>query len=380
MDFDLTDTQRQRTDALREAVADRLGGPPPEDRSQRFDRDRWRVVGELGLLGLCLPEEHGGGGLGALDTALALEAFGRSCPDMGLVFAAAAHLLACGVPVAEHGTPEARAELLPGIADGRLVCANAMTEDDAGSDVSAQRCRAVRHGEHWELSGEKSFASNAPVADLLVTYAVTSPDAGFLGTTAFVVPTTAAGVTRSEPMAKMGLQGCLAGRVTFDGAIVADHHVLGAEGQGAAIFQASMGWERACLFAAYLGLMERQIALCVAHARERRQFGRRLSEFQAVSHRITEMIGRVEAARLLLHRACWLKDQGREDAGATALSKLATSEASVQNSLSAIQVFGGRGFLAADGIEEQLRDCVPATIFSGTSAIQHELVAQGAGL
>jgi clorobiocin biosynthesis protein CloN3 len=126
--------------------------------------------------------------------------------------------------------------------------------------------------------------------------------------------------------------------------------------------------------------MERQLEACVAHVRERRQFGRRLSAFQAVTHRVADMVGRLEAARLLLYRACWLKDAGRQDVTATALAKVAVSEASVANSLDAVHLFGGRGFLAADGVEEQLRDCIPTRIFSGTSEIHRELVARERGL
>lgn len=380
MHLDLDSTQRTRSAELREAITATLGGPAPPDRSVRFQRARWLAAGDLGLLGLCLPEEHGGGGLGALDTALALEAFGAACPDTGLVFGCAAHLLACAVPIAEHATPATRDELLPGVASGDLVCANAMTEDDAGSDVTAQSCRATPTPTGYLLRGEKSFASNAPAADLLVTYAVTDPDAGFLGSTAFVVPTAGEGIVRGDPMPKMGLEGCLAGRVTFTDAPVHTGLRLGVEGQGGTIFQDSMSWERACLFALYLGVMERQLELCVAHVRERRQFGRRLSAFQAVSHRVADMAGRLEAARLLLYRACWLKDEGREDAKATALSKLAVSEAAVQNGLAAVQLLGGRGYLSGSIVEEQLRDALPATIFSGTSEIQRELVARGLGL
>lgn len=380
MDLDLSPDQLQLVDAMRSAVAAELGGPAPADRATAFDRERWRAAGQLGLLGLCLPAEHGGGGLGALDTALCLEAFGYACPDMGLVFGASAHLLACALPIAKHGTKEARDELLQPLARGELVAANAITEDDAGSDISAQRCEAERQPGGYVLSGEKSFASNAPVADVLVTYAVSDPDAAFLGMTAFAIPSATPGVTRGAPMAKMGLEGCLAGRVAFAGCTVPERYRLGCEGQGGAIFQDSMGWERTCLFAAYVGLMERQLEACVAHVRERRQFGRRLSAFQAVTHRVADMVGRMEAARLLLYRACWLKDAGREDVTATALAKVAVSEASVANSLDAVQLFGGRGFLAADGVEEQLRDCVPTTIFSGTSEIHRELVARERGL
>lgn len=226
------------------------------------------------------------------------------------------------------------------------------------------------------LAGQKSFASNAPASDVLVTYAVTDARSGFLGISAFAVDRHCAGV-EVVPFDKMGLAGCPAGRVHLQDVRVGTDRLLGAEGMGAHIFQHSMGWERACLFAGYLGQMERQLADCVAHARQRRQFGRPVSAYQAVSHRLAEMRRRLESARWLLYRTCWLLDQGRADASTLAMSKVTVSEAAVANGLDAVRVFGGRGYRTVEGVEVTLRDAVPSVLFSGTNDIQHELIAQG---
>lgn len=380
MRFDLTDAQRRLQDETYAAVRAEFGDGTGRDQDRHFTRAEWRAAGRIGLTGLCIPREYGGGGLGALDTALALEAFGRACDDMGLVFAVSAHLLACAVPIRDHATDEVRAELLPGLASGELVATNAMTEQEAGSDVSRISVTAQPRDGEYVLDGEKSFASNAPASDVIVTYAVTNPRAGFLGISAFVVPSDLPGVDLGDPFEKMGLSSCPAGPVRFSGCHVPGRYLLGAPGRGAAIFQDSMAWERACLFAGYLGLMERQLERCVGHAAKRKQFGRRLSAFQAVSHRIADMIHRLESSRLLLYRACWLMDDGRDAAQAIAVAKLGVSEAAVANSLDAVQLFGGRGYLRAEGIEADLRDAVPSTLFSGTSEIQRELIARGAGL
>ncbi|MFE0043433.1 acyl-CoA dehydrogenase family protein [Streptomyces albireticuli] len=379
MDFDLTDKQRKRFAGVLAEVRDRLGRPDPPPGTP-FTGAQWKSAAGIGLTGLCLPPEYGGGGLGALDTALCLQAFGQGCPDTGLVFAVAAHLLACAVPIRDFASAEVRRELLTGLASGELVAANAMTEDDAGSDLSRLSMTAGRGPEGYVLDGDKSFASNAPAADVFVTYAVTDPGAGFLGLTAFAVPAEFPGVSAGEPFEKMGLGGCPAGRVGFRRCEVPTAYRLGEEGQGTAIFQHSMAWERGCLFGAYLGVMDRQFARCVEHARQRRQFGHRIGDFQAVSHRIAAMKQRLESARLLLYRACWLIDEGRDHTGAVALSKVAVSEAAVANSLDAVQIFGGSGYLTATGVERQLRDAVPALIFSGTTDIQRELIAREAGL
>jgi clorobiocin biosynthesis protein CloN3 len=379
MDFDLSSAQRDRCDRVRAAVTEQFG-----TRTVTTDpalvREAWQAAAGIGLTGLCVPVEHGGGGLGALDTALSLEAFGRACPDTGFAFGIAAHLLSCAVPVAEFGSGKTAAELLAGMAQGDVIAGNAMTEDEAGSDVGRIRTTAVRSGDDYIIDGEKSFVSNAPIAEVFVTYAVTDPAAGFLGVSAFAVPRDAGGVVVGPPLAKMGLHGCLAARVRFDRCVVPERFRLGAEGSGGMVFQRSMAWERSCLFAIYLGLSERQLRECVHHATTRRQFGRKLAGFQAVSHRIARMRQRLESARLLLYRACWLVDQDREDAGAIAMAKTAVSEAVVANSLDAVQLFGASGYLLGPGIEQQLRDCVPATIFSGTTEIQLELIAREAGL
>lgn len=375
MAFDLTVEQRNSMTELRERVRDSFAGT-----TDAADRANWRTAGELGLLGLCVPEEYGGSGLGALDTALALEAFGAACPDTGFAFAVCAHLLACTLPVATFGNERLRKEYLHGLCSGEVIAANAMTEVEAGSDSSALKTRAVPTATGYRLTGEKSFASNAPVADLIITYAVTDPSAGFLGVSGFAVPCDLAGVTRGTPFDKMGLTSCAASTVSFESVELADHHTLGTAGQGAAIFQHSMLWERSCLFAIYLGMMHRQLDATVRHLRGRRQFGKRLSEFQALSHRVVDMVQRLDSARLMLYRGCSLIDSGQPAEYAVAQSKLAVSEAAVANSIDAVQLFGGQGYLRGTDVEQQLRDSIPATLFSGTSEIQRELIAQGVGL
>jgi clorobiocin biosynthesis protein CloN3 len=380
MDFDFSPDQRKRAEEIRDGVLELLGGPPPDGPQGHFDRDKWRSAARLGLTGLNLPAEYGGAGLGSLDTALALEAFGRSCRDTGLVFGVAAHVLACAVPVRDFAADEVRADLLGGLASGDLIAANAITEDEAGSDVSGMRMTAVLDGDHYVLDGEKSFSSNAPLADLLVTYGVTEPAGGFFSVTGFAVPRQLSGISVSAPLAKMGLHGCPAGRIRFDSVRVPARYRLGEEGQGRLMFQHSMGWERACLFAIYVGLMDHQLERCAEHARRRKQFGQSIGGFQAISHRIATMKQRLESARLLLYRACWLMDAGRDYLAAASLSKIAVSEAAIANGIDAVQIFGGAGYLQATGIESQLRDAVPSTIFSGTTEIHREIVAKEAGL
>lgn len=379
MEFDWTADQQDRYLTTLHAVRDAFPADRP-DPAQPFSTQDWRTLGGLGLLGACVPARWGGQGLGALDTARLFEALGEGCTDTGLVFAAGAHLFACTLPISEFGSDALKSRYLPGLCDGSAVAGNAMTEPESGSDVSRLRVTATRAPGGYLLNGEKSFVSNGPAADVLVTYATTDPEAGHLGQTAFVVPARSPGLRRGEPFDKMGLRSCPAGTVTFTDCPVPADHLLGVPGMGAAVFQRSMGWERACLFAGYVGLMARLVGQCVEHARGRRQFGRRLADFQAVSHRIVDMKLRLETARLLLYRACWEMDRGGPARLSVALSKLAASEGALESALDAVRLFGGRGYLADPGIEAAVRDAMPAVLFSGTSEIQKELVAKELGL
>jgi alkylation response protein AidB-like acyl-CoA dehydrogenase len=386
MEFAWSAEQRSRYEqtlaAVRESfpVPGDAQAPAAEPEHPFFTRADWQQLGKLGLLGLSVPAQYGGGGLGALDTAHHVEALGRGCDRTGMVFGAGAHLFACTMPIVDFGSEELRQRVLPGLCDGELIAGNAMTEDEAGSDVSRLSVTAERADGGWVLNGEKSFVSNGPAADVYTAYATTDPKAGYFGVTGFVVYRSDPGVFAGEPFAKMGMAQCPAGRIRFEDCFVPDEQVLGEPGQGGWIFQHSMGWERACLFAGFLGLSDRLLDRCVTHAKQRKQAGRPLSAFQAVTHRIAEMKLRTESARLLLYRACWEMDQGAPATLWIALSKLAVSEGALASAMDAVRLFGGRGYLRADGIEAALRDTVPSVIFSGTSDIQRELIARELGL
>ncbi|MFI1329770.1 acyl-CoA dehydrogenase family protein [Streptomyces sp. NPDC020845] len=384
MDFTLSGQQRDRcASVLARAQAAFPTGPGHHRPTAHpaYTRAEWSRLAALGLLGASVPTAEGGGGLGALDTALVFESAGRGCADTGILFAAAAHLFACGMPILDFAPPDTRKRLLPRMCSGELIAANAMTEPESGSAVARLAVTARRVADGFLLSGTKSFVSNGPVADVFVTYATTDPQAGHLGVTAFVVERGAPGLAVGQPLDKMGLLSCPAAPVTFDDCFVPDEQVLGAPGQGGAIFQHSMRWERSCLFAVYLGVQQRLLDRCVEHVRQRRQSGRRLAEFQSVSNRVVDMKLRLESGRLLLYRACDALDRDAPDTSLwVSLSKLAVSEAAVASSLDAMRLFGGRGYLREEGIEAAVRDALPTTVFSGTSEIQRQLIARSMGL
>ncbi|MCK2244210.1 MULTISPECIES: acyl-CoA dehydrogenase family protein [unclassified Crossiella] len=380
MDFEPNQEQRALAERAFELGSALNGGLAERVRAGRFDRDMWRRCGEFGLLGLSVPTADGGLGLDSLSTSLVIEAFAKGCQDMGLLFSACAHLFACAMPIAEHGGPELRTRLLPRLISGEWIAANAITEPEAGSDVHALRTTAIRDGADYVLNGVKSFVTNGPIADHILVYASTNPADGHLGLSAFVVDRHSPGLTAGPSFAKPGLTTSPLSPIYLDDCRVPAANRLGAEGAGSTIFSSSMAWERTCLFAAYLGSMDRQLTQTIAHVRTRRQFRKPLSRHQAVAHRIADMKLRLEGARLLLYRACARRDRGVDSTLEVSLAKLAVSEAAIQNALDAIQLHGATGFLSEGGVVEALGDALPSTIFSGTSEIHRDLIARGLGL
>ena len=377
MNFDWSPEQTQLMDRAR-TFAERELSQSVTDAAGL--REGFLKLGELGALGLCVPDALGGMGLDTLTSAGVVEALGTGCGDLGLLFSAAAHLFACTVPIAAHAQPSVAQRWVPGLCSGEIIGANAITEAEAGSDIGRLKTTARRDGDHYVLDGAKSYVTNGPVADVLLVYATVNPAHGYLGVTGFVVEADREGLTIGERFETMGLHSSPIGSVYLESCRVPVDQRLGDEGSGSQIFAASMHYERTGLLAAWLGSMERVLARVIEHAKTRKQFRRPIGSFQAVSHKIADMKMRTDSARLLLHRACAARDAGHMATVEVAMAKLAISEAAVQNGLDAIQVFGGAGYMTEMGVEQALRDAIPTTIFSGTSEIQRDLIAKGLGL
>ena len=381
MDFCWTQTQNAKYSNVLKFTQEKLNSVAKRRKHpHQFEHEEWSLCAELGLLGLCVPKCYGGSGFDTLTTARIIEAFGRGCEDMGLVFSVSAHLFACVMPIVEYGSKEIKEAILPKLCSGEQIGANAITEKGAGSDVFTLKTRAVCQDGSYILTGTKSYVTNGPIADATIVYALTNPNHGYLGISAFVVEKNTQGLVMGKPFSKMGLTTTPASEMYLKKCYVPIKNKLGSEGQGAQIFKRSMQWERVCLFASYIGMMERQLERTIIYAQERRQFGKPIGKNQAISHRIADMKVRLEAARLLLYRTCWLFDQGKESTLDVSMSKLVISEAAIQSSLDAIQIHGAVGFTAEAGIERTLRDSIPSTIFSGTSEIQRNLIAGELGL
>jgi alkylation response protein AidB-like acyl-CoA dehydrogenase len=345
-----------------------------------FRRELWEACAGFGLLGLPVPEQYGGSDLGIMPTTVAMEALGYGCDDHGLLFSLHAHMWAVIMPIMGFGTEAQKARWLPGLVDGSLIGAHGMSEPDSGTDAFSLRTRASRDGDAYVLNGTKTFVTNAPVAELFIVFATVNPGRGMWGVTAFVIEKDTPGLQVSAPFRKLGLRSSPMAEVVLEDCRVPAEQRLGQEGQGAALFNHSMGWERSCILASQVGRMEAQLEQCVSHATQRRQFGRAIGSFQLVASRIADMKVRLETSRLLLYRTAWQHEVGADPATYSAMAKLYISEAAVQSALSAVQVHGGYGYMEEYSAERELRDAVGGTLYSGTSEIQRMLIARQLGL
>ena len=381
VNFELDAHQEELQRGAIEFARTSLGGSRIDaDKAEIFDRAGWQACATFGVLGMALPTQYGGLGLGLSALLAVMEGLGYGTRDQGLLFSLNAHLWTNSIPILIHGTDDQRQRYLPGLSDGSLVGANGASEPDAGSDIFSMRTRATRDGEHYVLNGTKTFVTNATVADLVVAYATIDPRLGATGVTAFIVERGTPGMTVTRPLDKMGLRTSPMAEIVFEDCRVPVGNRLGREGRGAQVFDSSMEWERGCILATCLGVMRRQLEACIAHARSRKQFGRSIGKFQSVANRIVDMRVRLDTCRPLVYRIGWLKDQNRPATQEAAIAKLHVSTAFVQSSLDAVQVFGGYGYMTEQEIERDLRDAVGSTIYSGTNDIQRNIIAASLGL
>jgi alkylation response protein AidB-like acyl-CoA dehydrogenase len=382
MDFSLSDEQRMLRENIVRFAREVLNKDVAQrDRDQIFSRELWRKCAEIGIQGLPVPEQYGGSGFDALSSAIGLEAFGYGCQDGGLVFALCAHMLSCVVPLWQHGNEDQRQRYLPGLCNGSLIGVHAMTEPDSGSDAFALRTKAEPDGNGFRINGTKMFISNGPVADLIIVFAMTDAEKRYHGgVTAFLVESTAEGFHAGRKLDKLGLRTAPLGELVFEDLFVPAEAVLGGIGGGSALFTSAMDWERICLFASHIGMMERLLEQSISYARTRNQFGQAIGKFQAVAHRIVDMKVQLEAARLLMYRSAWRLGRVKSVSMDASMTKLLVSESLVNAALTTVQIHGGYGYMAENEVERALRDAIGSTIYSGTSEMQRNIIARWLGL
>jgi alkylation response protein AidB-like acyl-CoA dehydrogenase len=381
MNLELTDELQQLQDgAIKFAQAELNDDIIRRDRDEIFSHEGWKKCAHFGVLGLPVPAEYGGMGLGITEVIAVMEGLGYGSRDSGLLFSINAHLWTNALPILVYGSEEQKRKYLPGLCNGDLIGANGASEPEAGSDVYSMRTTAERQGDCYVLNGVKTFVSNGPVAHLFVVYATIDPKLGPMGITAFIVERDTPGLTVGRPFQKMGLRTSPMAEVVFQDCRIPVDRRLGREGRGVGVFESSMEWERGCILANCLGLMKRQLESCIEHVRSRKQFGKSIGKFQSVANRIVDMKVRLDTCRPLVYKIGWLKERKKPAMLESAVAKLHVSECLVNSCRDALQIHGGYGYMVEQGIERDLRDAAGSTLYSGTSEIQRNVIARCLGI
>jgi alkylation response protein AidB-like acyl-CoA dehydrogenase len=381
VDFSLTKEQIAFRDSARDFARRELNpGAADRDRAGHFPAEAWTKCAEFGIFGLLMPAEYGGAGRDVLQVVLAMEALGYGCEDNGLLFAMGAQIWSVQMPILMFGTDEQKQQWLPRFVKGEKIGAHSVSEAEAGSDIFSLRTRATRNGGSWLVSGQKSWVTNASVADVFLVMATVDPALGGKGLTTFLIERNSPGLTIRGPLEKMGVRTATMGELVLHDCPVSDKNLLGKIGGGSVVFNSSMEWERAFILAPAIGAMQRELERCVQFARRREQFGKPIGKYQTVSNKLVEMRMRLETSRLLLYRTAWMKAQGKRLTSEPSETKLHISESWVRNCLDAIQLHGARGYMVEAGLEKQLRDALASRIYSGTSEIQKIILAAHLGL
>ncbi|WP_171132928.1 MULTISPECIES: acyl-CoA dehydrogenase family protein [unclassified Ruegeria] len=338
-------------------------------------REQWQTAAKSGILGQNHPERFGGQSVSAETLAQSLEALGYACPDTGLCLGMSGQIVAFQKPILEFGTDDQKYALLPGLISGSLLGSVCITEPDAGSDAASMKTQAVADGDGFIISGIKSFVGNAPVADSFLIFAKTHPERGSWGVSAFLARADQPGISVSKSIEKMGLRSLPMGNVKLDGLRVMNSSMLGGLGSGMAILRRTLEWERGLIFASSVGAMRRQLEEATEFARNREQFGKPITEFQSVSNRLADMRVRYETSRLVLLEAARALEAGQSASMISSISKLHLSEACYETALDYLRITGGVGYLKGHEAERALRDMVGGLIYSGTSDIQRNIIA-----
>ena len=343
------------------------------DREERFPSEIYAQMADLGLFGICVPENMGGPGFDTVTYAIVMEELSRGYASVadqcGLVELVSTLLV-------QHGTPDQRAQWLPGVLAAKTRVAYCITEPEAGTDVSGIRSAAVRDGEDWVLNGGKIWIHNAPVADVGFVLARTDPEAGHRGMSIFIVDLHAKGVSRGPKEHKMGQRASPVGALNFDDVRLPPEALLGKEGRGFHMMMSVLDKGRVGIGALAVGIGQAGLEAAVDYARQRRQFKKQISEFQGVQWLLADIAKDVEAARLLVYSAACKIDRGADATKACSMAKCFAGDMAVARTGDAVQVFGGSGYIRGFEVERLYRDAKITQIYEGTNQIQRMIIAR----
>jgi len=374
VDLELTAEQRDLQELTREFVAREIEpNAAAWDRERRFPVETIAKLGELGLLGICIPEELGGAGAGFVAYILALEELSRG--DAGVGVTVAVHTSAVTLPIVQFGSAEQRERFVPPLAHGDALGAFALTEPQSGSDAASLRTIAEPSGDGWRVTGTKQWITNGGFALTFIVFARTDPAIpGAKGISAFILDRGHVEVTREEE--KLGLHSSSTVDLAFAGVEVDRDRLLHDEGRGFGVAMTALDGGRIGIAAQAVGIAQAAFDTARGYALEREQFGSKLAEFQAIRFKLADMATEIEAARQLTYRAAWLKEQGRRHTREGAMAKLFASRVAVQSTQEAIQILGGYGYTTAFPAERFYRDAKITELYEGTSEIQRLVIAR----
>ena len=375
MDFTFSPQHQALRRMIREFAETEIAPIAAElDREHKVPRDIMRKLGEIGLLGVCFPQEYGGMGAGETGYCILMEELGRVCANTAVNVGA--HIGIGAMCIHLDGTPEQKRKYLTPLARGEKIAAFGLTESNAGSDAANVRTRAVREGDSWILNGGKVYITNGGYADIITVLALTDPALGARGgITAFIVETDWPGFKVAREEDKMGIRGSSTAELVFEELRVPHENVLGKVGEGFVTFMKSLDMGRLTLGAACLGGAQKLLEQCVYWAKTRRQFGEELAHKQAVQWMIANMATEIEALRSLVYRVAWLVDTGQPFTQLAAMCKLYGSEILSRAVDMAIQIHGGLGLSRDFPIERAFRDARINEIFEGTNEVQRIVIA-----
>jgi alkylation response protein AidB-like acyl-CoA dehydrogenase len=378
MDFAFSREQMMfKKEVLRFAKKEIVPRVQEHDLKSEFDFQSFRKMGDFGILGLHFPEELGGGGADVVTTVLAGEALGEAGVDGGLTLAYGAHSFLCADTIFRHGTDAQRKHYIPKLASGEWIGCMGLSEPDAGSDVASMSTAAMRQGDTYVLNGTKMWITNGPIADVAVVYAKTDPDQQHAGISAFIIDKGTPGFSAGPPLIKMGVRTSKTSELVLNNCVIPAENLLGNEGEGFLMAMQTVEWDRSALLAPFVGATTYMLKKCAEYAKGRVQFGKPIGHYQAIKRKLADMRIFGEAARALVYRIAWCKDQGRPlNHLEAAVAKLFIGDWSLPVTNDAVTLHGGYGYTHEFDVERIFRDTRLAPIGGGTSEVQKMIISR----
>ncbi len=375
MPYLLTDEQKMMRDMVRKLAQNELAPRAVEiDKTHEFPWENIKQMGELGLMGVPIPEEYGGVGADFLSYIIVIEEIAKACAATGVILAV--HTSVGTFPILYFGTEEQKQKYIPKLASGEYIGAFALTESGAGSDPSNLATTARLDGDHYIVNGNKVFITNGGVAEVYVTFVRTGKEKGYRGLSCLLVDKDTPGFSVGKTEEKMGLNGSQTTELIFDNARVPKENLLGVEGEGFKVAMALLDGGRIGIGAQGLGIAQAAFDVAKDYAKEREQFGRPIGDFQAIQFMLADMATKIDCARMLVYRAARLRQQGEPYSKEASMAKMYATDTAMEVTTNAVQILGGYGYCREYPVERYMRDAKITQIYEGTNQIQRRVIGK----